>query len=204
MTATTDTKKFNVGNVFTRTCRQLSADFLAEQTVESLAEIHAVCSKHWSRHWIFQSWLLAFGLGALCFVVGAGFVLSQSAPDIPKGITMALPSAFIALTLSLGAALGLLRKLFFTIFGLERYAEILEAVAPLKSQPFICQNLLTVLEESPSARAYRDRIVKSGRELIVADSRILYQVRYQDKQAQFEANAKSNCLRVHGLVLTQD
>lgn len=75
---------------------------------------------------------------------------------------------------------------------------LLEALGRLADNPGMCQSAMALLPE-PEARAYRDQVLASGRELLVGDFRQMGSIRNAAEKRRGEERLAQACRALHGI-----
>lgn len=143
------------------------------------------------------AWKLSFFI-ALCLAIAMNFL--EPEPTKSVGASIAL-SAILGIPMFMVLRLLLALYQFFAekLLGLVDAEEVRRKLIPLSARHGKCKDALECLKESPQARAYRDTVLKSGRELRVLDLSIMEDLAYHDaRQRYLDAEALA-CRKVHGL-----
>lgn len=203
MTKDTSSQTMGFGQLYNVICCKPDAEFMVQQTTESLAAIRFRCDTHWSRNFLLHSWKLRGVIGVLAYFAFLTLIVtnSKSPIDGPGWVALLVPLPLIICLATVGI-LGVGTAVLFELTGLSRPKLISDSLTPLKSEPFLCRDAVGVLKDSARARDYRNRVVAMGRELLVADAHVLYRARHLDTKEELAAKAAEDCKRVHGLSTT--
>lgn len=79
-----------------------------------------------------------------------------------------------------------------------------QLLKPARSAPFLCEGALEAVKDSPRARAYRDQLTASGRDLRVLDLYHLKAEARRERLARQEQEQDHTCKMLHGLVPLAD
>ena len=180
----------------------LEPSFWGVQTEETLNRVRIRCEAFTEARSKYvgtssAAWKLSFFI-ALCLAIAMNFL--EPEPTKSVGASIAL-SAILGIPMFLVLRLLLALYQFFAeeLLGLVDAEEVREKLTPLSANPGNCKDALDYLKVSPKALAYRDTVLKAGRELRVLDLSIIIELAYQDRRKRrLEAEALA-CREVHGL-----
>lgn len=200
MTMKTDPKSMTPRELF----RMLGGDtpnheWLEQQSAESLLVAKERCESHWTTVWLLPTHVLSLALGFTAYLTLVALILKSSIP-MGFGDWVVLGSVGLVGVTGVSAALwGFVLSVLFSVTGWRQAREVIGLLKPLKTERFLCAEAIEKLEHSARARAFRDTVVSNGRELSIADYRVIQRLAYEDSEARQEKLAKEICLRVHGL-----
>lgn len=172
---------------------QLQSQWLSlssQQVDEALREV----SSHWSMahanayRW---SWVVA---GVVAWNI---FVFTYEAAPA-SSVWAALGFQFFTSCFVAFAALILGQASLALLRGNRQAFELL--LKPARSTPFLCEGALEAVTDSKRARAYRDQLTSSGRDLRVLDLYHLKAEAQRERWAQQEQERDHTCKVLHGLV----
>jgi hypothetical protein len=164
------------------------------QTEESLTKLKARSDAHWlNTSPLVNSATTVAGVSAVIVLCWMLLSLPPDASHWP-GVTypiFAFLGCFVVFASALTLILGTAGMLVMCHPPINRVRWLSEHLEPLSARPGLCNEALTVVANSPCARAYRDQVVAKGRQLRVGDYYRLVEQVAMDKELENKARCKA-------------